>query len=387
MPDPPEPLLLAVDGNSLLHRAYHAMGPEGLTDRRGRPIWALRGLISFVARAAARLTPDAVLVGFDCPVSSTRKAEYPLYKAHRPEKPAALLGQLAEAPELLAAAGFAVVVPPGYEADDVLASSAAAAAARGWRTVAVTSDRDAFALIDERTSVLRVMNGGIDGSPLITPEALVATYGVTAAQYRDFAALRGDGSDNLPGAHGIGATTAARLITAFGTLAEAYRALDEGRTEQLLATVGGPATERLGGADARARMARNQRLMSMRSDLDLPDPAAMRLPLDRRRVREVLVDREIYLGPSLWALTGGTPPPVDPPLPGPLEGWTASRPAGDHRWGPQRGGPRGEDRRGEVRKSTGRPAGGWGGRLPVRGVGRRGSRRIPVMVPGQLPLF
>src|SRR4029079_4212620 len=103
-----------------------------------------------------------------------------------------LAAQLAFAPPLLTDCGVCTVVPPAYEADDVLASAAAAARAAGWESVLMTSDRDAFALIDETTPVLRVRNGGFDEAVLIDAAALPALYGVTAGQYRDFAALRGD---------------------------------------------------------------------------------------------------------------------------------------------------------------------------------------------------
>jgi len=114
---PPTPLLLVLDGNSLLHRAYHAAAMEGLLDRAGRPVWALRGLVGYLARAAAHLRPDAVLVGFDCPRDSARRSEYPAYKAQRPDKPADLSEQIAGAPELLSAAGICTLKRPNIESD------------------------------------------------------------------------------------------------------------------------------------------------------------------------------------------------------------------------------------------------------------------------------
>ena len=98
--------------------------------------------------------------------------------------------------------GVAVVVPAGLEADDVLAWSAAGPPTVGARTVVVTSDRDAFALIDERTRVLRIINGGVEASPMLTPDLLALLLGIRPEQYPDFAALRGDPSDNLPGVRG-----------------------------------------------------------------------------------------------------------------------------------------------------------------------------------------
>jgi 5'-3' exonuclease len=304
----PSPLLLAIDGNSLLHRAHHAMEQSDLRDSEGRPIWALKGLVSFIATAAARLTPDALVIGFDSPGDSIRKLDFPDYKAHRAEKHPDLRLQLDDAPGLLTAAGFTVVVPKGYEADDVLATSAAVARKHGWRTAVVTSDRDSFSLIDEGTSVLRVLNGGIDGSPLLTPDKMPAVCGVRAEQYRDYAAMRGDSSDNLPGALGIGAKTAAKLLSVFGGVDDAYAAIDDGRGEEVEAVIGKAATIKLATGEARANVARNQRLMTMRHDLRLPALAKMTLPLDATVVQAALAGREIRLGPSLWALTGAEPP-------------------------------------------------------------------------------
>jgi DNA polymerase-1 len=305
------PLLLALDGNSLLHRAYHAGGIDGLADAAGRPVWALRGLVGYIARAAAHLRPDAVLVGFDCPVSSARKVDYPKYKAHRPEKAADLADQIESAPALLRAAGIVTVVPAAYEADDVLASSAAHARRHGWRSVLMTSDRDAFALIDETTSVLRVRNGGFDEAVLIDQAALPGVCGVEPWQYRDYAALRGDPSDNLHGVRRFGAATAARLLTRFGTVDAAWAAMDNGELAAVRETVGDLATEQLGIPAMRDVVDRNRRLMRMRSDLDLPDLDRTRLPLSMATMRRALRDRGINLGPSLWALTGAAPP-ADP---------------------------------------------------------------------------
>jgi 5'-3' exonuclease len=310
-PDPVQrpPLLLAVDGDGLLHRAHHALADGEHRDDDGRPVWALRGLVVAIATAVARLAPDALLVGFDSHTDAVRKADFPGYKAHRAEKHSDLQEQLDAAPRLLADGGVCVFSPPGYEADDVLASGSALARRQGWRSVLVTSDRDSFALIEESTSVLRVCNGGIDDSPVVTADDLPALCGVTPPQYRDFAALRGDASDNLPGAHGIGGKTAARLLAAFAGVDDAYAALDGGRRDQVVAAVGETATDRLADPLSRERVARNQRLMAMRDDLDLPDPDAMRLPLDGRRLRTALAARGIRLTGSLWAMVG-EPRPV-----------------------------------------------------------------------------
>jgi 5'-3' exonuclease len=305
---PPTSLLLVLDGNSLLHRAYHAAATGRLLDQGERPVWALKGLMGYVARAAARFQPDAMIVGFDCGQESARKVAYPAYKAHRPPKADDLAEQIAAAPDLLRAAGITTVVPRAYEADDVLASSAAHARRSGWRSILMTSDRDAFALIDSSTSVLRVRNGGFDQAVIVTPDALAEQYGVEPAQYRDYAALRGDPSDNLHGVRGFGSATAARLLAAFGTVEAAWAAWDDGGRPAIRAVTGEKTADHFGAPTAREIVERNRRLMAMREDLPIPDLNTARLPLDLRVMRRALADRGITLGPSLWALTGGAPP-------------------------------------------------------------------------------
>ena len=324
----PSPLLLVLDGNSLLHRAYHAYASDPIEDADGRPVWALRGLVGYVARAAAQLRPDAIIVGFDCSESSARKQDWDGYKAHRPAKAATLSEQIAGAPDLLTEAGLSTVVPPAYEADDVLASGAAAARRAGWRSVLMTSDRDAFALIDETTEVLRVRNGGFDEAVLVDAPGLVELCGVEAGQYRDLAALRGDPSDNLHGVRGFGAATAARLLNAFGSVDAAWAAVDRGDLRLVCDVVGEPLATQLCAPEVRERLDRNRRLMSMRSDLPLPDLDSARLPLDYLTMRRALRARGINLGPSLWALVGGNVPPpraaADDPAPE-LQPWVFRR--------------------------------------------------------------
>jgi DNA polymerase-1 len=308
---PAEPLLLVLDGNSLLHRAYHAAAVGRLEDKAGRPVWALHGLIGYAARAAALLRPDAVMIGFDCAQRSLRSAAYPSYKAHRPDPPADLAEQVSAAPGVLRATGLCTVVIEAYEADDVLASAAAQARRQGWRTVLATSDRDAFALIDDATSVLRIRNGGFGAAVLVTADTLPELCGVSAAQYRDFAALRGDPSDNLPGVRGFGETTAARLLGSYGSLDAAYAALDGPDRPALTAVIGAIAADQLDSAAGRDAVARNRRLMQMHTDLALPELDTARLPLSRPAMQRALAARGINLGPSLWALTGGPAPATE----------------------------------------------------------------------------
>jgi len=332
------PLLVALDGDGLLHRAYHGMSRGGGdldVDGDGRPVWALRGLVTAVAAAAARLRPQAVLVAFDGHENCVRRAAHPHYKAQRPPREPALEHQLTTAPELLRQAGVPSAQVAGWEGDDILASAARLAREQSWDCVLVTSDRDSFALLDETTSVLRVREGGVDGSALLTPDLLAAGYGVRPDQYRDYAVLRGDTSDNLPGAPGVGPTLAARLLTEFGSLAAVLEALDGGATDRVAAVTGPAVAERLTHPAVRSDLLRTVEIMTMRTDLPLPDPDRLRLPLDRARLVAALRARQIMLGPSLWSLVGGEPPswvpsgfdsvPAQLPSPAPPPTWRARR--------------------------------------------------------------
>jgi 5'-3' exonuclease len=229
--------------------------------------------------AVDRIRPTAVVVGFDDPVESVRRERWPVYKANRLDKLDSLVDQLTCAVEVLRDLGVAVVVPAGLEADDVLASTAAHAKAAGATTVVVTSDRDAFALIDDSTRVLRIINGGVDASPIMTADRLMMLLGVRPDQYRDFAALRGDPSDNLLGVRGIGPRTAARLLQEFGSAQAAFDDL-----VGVHARLGAGVAARLAVPEARAAWQLNCQVMSMRTDVPV-QPG--RLPLDATSVDRV----------------------------------------------------------------------------------------------------
>ena len=261
-------MLLAVDGNSLVHRSFHSQAGTGLRAADGRPLWAIRGLLTQLVAAAERLCPAAIVVGFDDPDASVRRTRWPQYKAGRSEKLPSLVSQLDGAAEVLREMGVAVVVPDGLEADDVLASAAGFAPTVGARTVIMTSDRDAFALIDEHTRVLRIINGGVDASPVLTPDLLGVLLGIRPEQYRDYAALRGDPSDNLPGVRGVGAKTAARLLAELGSAAAAFEDIAAGGA-RVRAAVGTAIATRLAAPEAKAAWELNCQVMRMHHDLEL----------------------------------------------------------------------------------------------------------------------
>jgi 5'-3' exonuclease len=317
--------LLAVDGNSLLHRSFHASARTGFHTRDGRPMWAVRGLLSQLVAAVDRCCADAVVVGFDDPASSVRRTRWPSYKAQRVAKPACLEQQLSHAVELLRELGVVVVVPPGLEADDVLASAAAYGRTVGARTVLATSDRDCFALVDDNTRMLRILNGGVDASPMLDPHRLALVTGVRPEQYLDLAALRGDASDNLPGVPGIGPKTAVRILAAFGSAQAAFDAAtgdgtgdragagahEEAGGRRCRDILGAAATRRLADPRAREVWRHNCAVMTMRRDADLGldlDAGVGCLPLAEPAVRRTFTMMELHVPGAVRALTGRTAP-------------------------------------------------------------------------------
>lgn len=316
-------VILAVDGNSLVHRCFHSQARTGFRSPDGRPRWAVRGLLSQLVAAADRVGPDAVVVGFDDPDASVRRERWPQYKAQRGEKLPALVEQLTAAAQVLRELGVAVVVPPGWEADDVLASVARQAREAGASTVVMTSDRDAFGLIDSHTRVLRIINGGVEASPLLTPERLVTLLGVRPEQYPDFAALRGDPSDNLPGVRGIGPRTAARLLATFGSAQEAFSA----GADQVTAAVGPAAAARLAEPSARAAWELNRQVMTMRCDVAV-DLSLGCLPLPSHAVHAAFAAQDLpwTTAAALRALAHDDSAPPPPPRTRLETGWAPRHP-------------------------------------------------------------
>ena len=305
MPIPASRLLLVVDAPSLLHRNHHARADTELCDAGGRPAWALHGMLRQILEVIDQFAPDAVVFGLDDRTASVRAASCPTYKAGRAEKDAALVDQLDRAGALLDALGLRTVTPPGWEADDVSASAAAWAESRGWNCVIVTSDRDSFAHISERTQVLRLINGGISASPLLNPARLQALYGIAAEHYLEYAALRGDVSDNLPGVRGIGEKTAPVLLSQMGCMQAVWADIDHCAGATFVATldsycdeegvrrIGAGLLKRLSDPAARERFELNMSIMSGRTDVDLgltpeiPGTPGL-LPLDPDRVARVV---------------------------------------------------------------------------------------------------
>jgi DNA polymerase-1 len=217
----PTPLLV-VDGDSLAHRAYHAL-PKTMTTAKGRPAGALVGFANFLLRLWQAEAPRAVVVGWDSLGTPTyRHEELAGYQAGR-QFDDALLEQLDLLPELVGAMGFGVAKAPGYEADDFLAAAVASEEARNGTAVVVTSDRDSFQLVSERTTVLLPVKG-VSELARVGPAEVRERYGVDPGQVPDFIALRGDSSDRIPGVPGVGPKTAASVLREYGTVEAALAA-------------------------------------------------------------------------------------------------------------------------------------------------------------------
>lgn len=305
------PTVLVVDGNSLLHRAFHASARTMYRDLQGHQAWAVRGLLSQLLAAVDRVCADVVVVGFDDRGNSRRKRQWPVYKAQRAPKPDSLERQLDLAVEVLRSLGVVVVVPEGLEADDVLASVATQAPALGAQTVVATSDRDSFALIDEHTRMLRILNGGVDASPLLDPDRLAMVTGVRPEQYADLAALRGDASDNLPGVPGFGPKTTARLLAALGSAEAAFEDA-AGDGERCRAVVGAALTKALTTPEARAAWELNCAAMTMIDSIDLGldlDAGVGCLPLAEPDIRLTYERFGLYSPPAVRALALRDPAP------------------------------------------------------------------------------
>ncbi|MFE9921457.1 DNA polymerase I [Streptomyces sp. NPDC005774] len=220
------PRLMLMDGHSLAYRAFFALPVENFTTATGQPTNAIYGFASMLANTLRDEAPTHFAVAFDVSRKTWRSAEFPEYKANRSKTPDEFKGQVELIGELLDAMYAPRFAVDGFEADDVIATLATRAEAEGFDVLIVTGDRDSFQLVSERTTVLYPTKG-VSELTRFTPEKVLEKYGLTPAQYPDFAALRGDPSDNLPGIPGVGEKTAAKWINQFGSFSQLVERVDE----------------------------------------------------------------------------------------------------------------------------------------------------------------
>ena len=223
--------LLVVDGDNFAHRSYHAL-PKSIRRKGDRGGGAIVGFANFLLRLYEGETPRAVVVGWDTLGTPTyRQKLFPPYQGGR-EFDDEIVEQLDVLPHFVAACGFVSVKAAGYEADDFLAAAVAAEEQRGGQILVASGDRDAFQLASDRTTILHPVKAG--EMARIGPAEVRERYGVEPGQVPDFIALRGDPSDRLPGARGVGPKGAAALLRKYRTLDDAIAAGQlAGQAEQL----------------------------------------------------------------------------------------------------------------------------------------------------------
>ena len=208
---------MLLDGNSLAFRAFYALPAENFKTQGGLTTNAVYGFTAMLINLLRDEQPTHIAAAFDVSRQTFRVDKYPEYKAGRSATPDEFRGQIDITKEVLVALGITVLAEPGFEADDIIATLATQAEDEGYRVLVVSGDRDSLQLVSDDVTVLYPRKG-VSELTRFTPDAVVEKYGLTPQQYPDFAALRGDPSDNLPGIPGVGEKTATKWIVEYGSL-------------------------------------------------------------------------------------------------------------------------------------------------------------------------
>ena len=209
--------LLLIDGHSMAYRAFYALPVENFKTSTGQPTNAIYGFASMLINLIKEEKPTHIAVAFDVSRKTFRTERFPEYKANRASTPDEFRSQMSHINEMIDSFGIKHFEVEGFEADDIIATLAKAAELKGFDTIICTGDRDSFQLVNDKTTVLYPKKGVTEMSRM-TPAAVVEKYGLTPEQYPDFAALRGDPSDNLPSVPGVGEKTATKWIIDYGSL-------------------------------------------------------------------------------------------------------------------------------------------------------------------------
>lgn len=289
-------LLLAVDGNSLFHRAYHGVHPN---NKNVKDNWAVTGFLNILTAVVEKVNPSHLIIGFD-DVNSSRKRIYPPYKSTRKETDVELKTQLKTTVKFLKDAGFNVVIPELLEADDVLASSQTLAKSKNWDLVVATSDRDSFSLIDDSTKVLRLVNGGVSEAVLVDDEILYQKYGVYGYQYLDYAAIRGDKSDNLPGIKSFGEKTAVKLLQSLKSMQLAFEDLEKGSGEVEKA-IGLNASKKLALSESKSDFKTTRALMLLHDEINL-EPFTKELKFEKEALKTVTLKHKVNVSNKFFTV-------------------------------------------------------------------------------------
>ena len=297
-----KPTLMLLDGNSLAFRAFYALPAENFKTRGGLTTNAVYGFTAMLINLLRDEAPTHIAAAFDVSRQTFRSERYPEYKANRSSTPDEFHGQIDITKEVLGALGITVLAEAGFEADDLIATLATQGENEGYRVLVVTGDRDSLQLVSDDVTVLYPIKG-VSELTRFTPEAVVEKYGLTPKQYPDFAALRGDPSDNLPGIPGVGEKTASKWIIEYGSLQELVDNVDSVRGK-----VGDALRANL------ASVVRNRELTDLVKDVPLAQtPDTLRLqPWDRDQIHRLFDDLEFrVLRDRLFDTLAAVEPEVD----------------------------------------------------------------------------
>ncbi len=324
-----KPTLMLLDGNSLAFRAFYALPAENFKTKNGLTTNAVYGFTAMLINLLRDEAPTHIAAAFDVSRQTFRSERYPEYKATRSSTPDEFRGQIDITKEVLGAMGITVLAEPGFEADDIIATLATQGDEAGYRVLVVTGDRDSLQLVNPNVTVLYPIKG-VSALTRFTPEAVQEKYGLTPEQYPDFAALRGDPSDNLPGIPGVGEKTAAKWIVEYGSLQCLVDQVDTVRGK-----VGDSLRENL------STVLLNRELTHLLRDVPLAQtPDTLRLvPWDRDQIHRLFDDLEFrVLRDRLFDTLAAVEPEVEEGFdvrggalkPGTVAAWLADH-AGDGR--------------------------------------------------------
>ncbi len=273
MPNKPKKLIL-IDGNALIHRAFHALPP--LTTKKGELVNAVYGFSSTLLSVVEQFQPDYVAASFDLAGPTFRHEEFADYKAHRQKAPDELYAQIPLVKKVVETFNIPIYEKAGFEADDVIGTLANQAQQQkeNIETIIVTGDMDALQLVNEKTKVF-TMRRGLSDSVLFDEKAVWEKYSFSPDQLRDFKGLRGDPSDNIPGVKGVGEKTATGLLKEFGTLEKVYENLDQ---------VKGSVHDKLQEDKAQAILSKKLATIDCQVDVKLDLPSAILHEFDRDKI-------------------------------------------------------------------------------------------------------
>ena len=290
--------MVLIDGNAILHRAYHALPP--LTAPDGSLVNAVYGFTAMLIRLFHDLTPTHIAVAFDRPKPTFRKKMFKEYQATRPKMDEELAGQIEKVHEVVRAFGIPIFEKDGFEADDVIGTLAKSAKTGGTnKTIIVTGDKDLLQLVDDKTYVY-MPTKGLSEAKLYMEKDVKERLGVDPKHVADYKGFAGDASDNYPGVEGIGPKTATSLIETFGTVEKVYKALK--KKDKRLEKVSPSVIEKLKSGEGSAKLSKD--LATIRTDVALENalPNTPLTTLDTPAAEKILGD--LHFHSLLKRLTG-----------------------------------------------------------------------------------